>query len=144
MNIKHLSLLSKPYGFDNKEINRICKDFNIEIPQYFISFIKEYGGASTDEFIYNEKFLVNFFLPLQSDKNSSICKGVQVYKQRYGVLEWIPFAIDNGGWTFCIALKENIKNQIWIDRYISGDLPIFDYVAPSFGDFINALKTEDE
>lgn len=43
---------------------------------------------------------------------------------------------------FCIALKENISGQIWVDKFDSGEENTFEYVASSFEEFINNLKTE--
>jgi cell wall assembly regulator SMI1 len=142
MSIKKLNALSKPYGFDYNNVIKMEADFNIKLPQYFIKFIELYGGTRTKESIYDDNYHINIFLPLQYDGHLSIYSTLKGCKDIYGVIEWLPFAIDSGGWTYCIALRDDIKNQVWINA----DEPVFDFVfvSDSFESFINKLKTEDE
>ena len=138
--MKSLKSNSTPSLITNEDIIEIQNKFSIQIPEYFISFIKNHGGTSTKEVVFNDKFWVNFFLPLKSDINTSITtlKEGQIFN--YNDNAWLPFAIDSGGWAFCIALKDEIKGQVWVDKFDSGDESPFEFVSSSFEEFINGLK----
>ena len=142
--MKSLNSNSKPVLISNDDILELESKYNIQIPKYFISFIENYGGTSTKEIVYNDRFWVNFFLPIKSDINSSILSIKEGQIFNYNDNTWLPFAIDSGGWAFCIALKEEIKGQVWIDKFDSGDENPFEFVAPTFESFIDNLKTEEE
>lgn len=139
-----LSTNSHPKVIDDNEIREIESNFKIKLPDYFLSFLKQYGGTSTKEIVYTNSFWVNFFLPLKSDITLSIESIFLAYQSEYNQIEWLPFAIDSGGWPFCIALKEDIKGQVWVDKFDSGDENSFEFVANTFEEFINGLKTEEE
>jgi cell wall assembly regulator SMI1 len=142
--MKKLSSNSQPKVIDNNDIKEIENNFNIQFPDYFLSFLKQYGGTSTKEVVFSDKFWVNFFIPLKSDITSSIESMLLAYLSEYNQIEWIPFAIDSGGWAFCIALKDDIKGQVWVDKFDSGDESSFEFVSDTFEDFINGLRTEEE
>jgi cell wall assembly regulator SMI1 len=142
--MKNLSANSQPKVIDNNDIKEIENNFNIQFPTYLLAFLKQYGGSSTKEVVFSDKFWVNFFLPLKSDTSASIFGLMEGQKFNYDENSWIPFAIDSGGWSFCIALKEDIKGQVWADKFDSGDESPFEFVSDTFEDFINGLRTEEE
>jgi cell wall assembly regulator SMI1 len=142
--MKNLLSNSKPKDVDDSDVKEVESTFNIQFPEYFLSFLQKYGGTSTKEVVYSDSFWVNYFLPLNSDISASIVSLLEGYRTNYNQNNWIPFAIDSGGWSFCIALKEDIKGQIWIDKFDSGDENPFEFVANSFEEFINGLRTEEE
>ncbi|MBY0349160.1 MAG: SMI1/KNR4 family protein [Hydrotalea flava] len=142
--MKTLTSNSKPLAINNDVIAEVENQFRIKFPDYFVSFLKQYGGTSTKEIVFNDKFWVNFFLPLRSDAGASIEEIMKGHTATYNENYWIPFAIDSGGWSYCIALKETIKDQIWIDKFDSGEENSFEFVAPSFENFIDNLKTEED
>jgi hypothetical protein len=41
-------------------------------------------------------------------------------------------------------LNDEIKGQVWIDKFDNGDENPFEFVSPSFEELINGLKTEEE
>ncbi len=142
--MKSLNSNSKPLPVNSSDIQEFENRFNIQLPEYFISFLKKYGGTSTKEVVYSNKFWVNFFLPIKSDLNSSILSIKEGQIFNYNDNTWLPFAIDSGGWAFCIALKDEIKGQVWVDKFDSGDENPFEFVAQSFESFIDNLQTEEE
>lgn len=142
--MKTLSSNSKPQIISDNEIKEIEAKYEIQLPDYFISFVRNHGGTSTKELVYSDKFWVNFFLPLKSEINASIVSIKEGQISNYNDNTWLPFAIDSGGWAFCIALKESILGQVWIDKFDSGDENPFEFVSDSFENFIEQLKTEEE
>lgn len=142
--MKNLTSSSKSQIISDDDIYEVEKKFDIEFPDYFLSFLKQHGGTSTKEVVYSDAFWVNFFLPLKSDVGGSIVSLMEGQRVNYSDNDWIPFAIDSGGWSFCIALKDNIKGQIWVDKFDSGDKNPFEFVTNTFEDFINGLRTEEE
>jgi len=142
--MKSLKPNSKALEFSNEELIEIQARFNISFPDYFVSFLKTFGGTSTKEMIFNDKFWVNFFLPLKSNLSSSIESTLQTYKEELNTNIWLPFAVDSGGWVFNIALNVEINGQIWIDKFDSGEEDTMEFVAPSFEKFIDGLQTEEE
>lgn len=142
--MKKLSSNSQPKTIEDNDIKEVEATFNIQFPEYFLSFLKKHGGTSTKEGVYSDSCWVSFFLSLKSDKGASIVSLLEGYRINSNERDWIPFAIDSGGWSFCIALKEDIKGQVWVDKFDSGDENPFSFVANSFEDFINGLRTEEE
>jgi cell wall assembly regulator SMI1 len=142
--MKNLLSNSKPKDVEDSDIKKVESTFNIQFPEYFLSFLQKYGGTCTKEVVYSDAFWVNFFLPLKSENGASIISLMEGQRINYNDNSWIPFAIDSGGWSFCIAQKENIKGQIWVEKFDGGDENPFEFVANSFEDFINGLRTEEE
>jgi cell wall assembly regulator SMI1 len=142
--MKKLSSNSQPKIIGDNDIKEVEDTFNIQFPEDYLSFLKKYGGTSTKEVVYSDSCWVNFFLSLKSDTGASIVSLLEGYRINYNEIDWIPFAIDSGGWSFCIALKEDIKGQVWVNKFDSGDENPFAFVANSLEDFINGLQTEEE
>jgi len=122
--------------------------YNIKFPEYLIEFLKKYSGCTTVEDTYinpnfNIFYTVSYFCELYSDYNPSIQKLTEGNKF-YHYENWIPFATDPGGWVFNISISQNNMGEIWINKFDSSEENPFEFVAPSFENFIDGLKTEEE
>jgi SMI1 / KNR4 family (SUKH-1) len=148
-NMKELTIAHRN---DNVINDDIIKEFenkhNIQFPNYFIDFLKKYSGASTLENTYYKKssnsyYTIVYFCELYSELNPSLSKLIEG-NNFYEYLEWIPFGIDQGGWVFNLSISHTKYGQVWIDKFDSGEEYPFEYVASSFEEFINNLKTEEK
>lgn len=116
---------------------------NYILPGYFRNFLLEYNGSSVKENKFGTHSFTTF-LPLKSTRSASIEIILEGYKSDLNTDKWLPFAIDSGGWVFVISLEEKTNGQVWIDKFDSGLEDPFEYLAPSFEDFLNALQSGDD
>jgi hypothetical protein len=134
--------LTTTYKVDlkDREITEFERRNVFPLPLYFRSFLLKYNGASVKETYYNGKPTFSSFLALVSERNSSIEKVIEAYKTDLETDQWLPFASDSGGWVYCISIAPETLNQVWVDRFDSGEENPFRFVAPSFEEFINGLE----
>lgn len=138
---------------NKNEINDlVIADFeakmNIKIPLILQEFLKLYSGSSIEEntFVKSEKetiFTLSYVCELYSEFNPSIEKLVNG-NQFYKYYDWVPFGIDPGGWVFNLSIANDKFGQVWINKFDSGDDNPFEFVADTFEEFINGLRTEEE
>lgn len=138
--MKKLTTVSKLITIMKDEIDRFEVEMQISFPDYFKEFLLQYNGVDTKEVLFGDRYWVQNFLPLKSELNASIEKVLEGMEVNYNRREWIPFAIDPGGWVYSISLNNDTKGQVWLDRFDSGEEFPFEYVALSFEDFINGLQ----
>ncbi|MDJ1470983.1 SMI1/KNR4 family protein [Xanthocytophaga flava] len=125
------------------EIRLLEEELETVFPEYYFEFMKLYSGLGV---------LENRF---QSDNEkiyeiSSFCKMRVIYdysklfkEQGWGIK--IPFAMDNGGWLYCISLDEEDKGIIYLHNVDWTDKQdAFEKVANSFEEFINGLQSEED
>jgi len=140
--MKQLTSNSTPKGLNDNEVFDFQRKHDIELPKYFLDFVRKYGGTSTQEAGFEDSYWVNFFLPFSSSKTASVTAVFETYVIEQNTKSWLPFATDPGGWVFCISLEKNTEGQVWIDKFDSGDENQFDFVCSSFEQFINGLQPE--
>jgi SMI1-KNR4 cell-wall len=106
------------------------------------------NGGTANEVAFTEEngnhHIVNYFLPLIDGRNGSVKQDLVLVNDQSLNVEWLPFAFDPGGWTFCICLKEKGYGEIHLFRMDKIYKESFDFVCKSFDDFIDGLRTEDE
>jgi hypothetical protein len=119
-----------------------------EIPFSFRSFILQKNGGSTKEVIFREsngnEHYISHFLPLLEGNNGSIKNDIALVNDEKPEINWLPFGFDPGGWTYCISLKKESYGQVFLFRMDKIHEEAFDFIAPSFEEFINNLKPESE
>ncbi len=129
-------------------INNFETMFNVKFPTLLVEFLRLYSGSSILENTYTNKetggyYTVSYICELYSEFNPSIDKLVKG-NDFYNYYDWIPFAIDPGGWVFNISTSKDKKGQIWVNKFDSGDENSFEFVTDTFEEFINGLRTEEE
>lgn len=127
-------------GFEDK--------MKVKFPYILSEFLKKYSGSSIIENTYkNEKtgnyYILSYICELFSELNPSIEKLIKG-NEFYSYHDWIPFGIDPGGWVFNLSISNDKMEQVWINKFDSGDKYPFEFVASSFEEFIDNLRTEEE
>lgn len=134
------------------EILAFEKEMQIEFPSILRQVLLKYEGCATKEYIYfrkgdhSNKFdAVSQFLFLR-DSNGGGASIEAIYKghQFYGIRGFIPFAIDAGGWDYCVSIKTETFGQIWVDEFDAGEEDPFRFVASSMEELIGGMITFEE
>ena len=137
--MKNLTIENQISETKEEEIIIFFKEKDIKVPDNYIGLISKYGGARINENYYKDKYCIQNILPLYSKRNASIEKIIETYLEEENTENWLPFAIDPGGWVFVISLYKDTYGQIFIDRFDSGEENPFVFVTDSLDEFINGL-----
>ena len=140
--MRDLTIIYSGKQSEKTQIERFQKLNEIDIPGYFIEFFIRYEGCRVKENTFQDKYTLTRFLNLSSDRNASIEKIFSTYVEEECVKHWLPFAIDPGGWVFCLSLEQNTYGQVFVDRFDLGEENSFAFVAPSLEAFIDGLYSE--
>ncbi|MBW8683838.1 SMI1/KNR4 family protein [Chitinophaga rhizophila] len=111
----------------------------ITFPNNVRDFFLKYSGCSVKEQYFTESCSFLGILPLRSDRSASVELILEGYLEDMETRDWLPFAIDAGGWVFAVSLAEDTYGQVWLDRFDSGEEDPFKFLAPSFEAFVNQL-----
>lgn len=130
-------------------INYFESKYSVKLPQYLIDFILQYNGSGVEEWIYTNKtnYVINSFLPLKLDKNSSVEQFLPFIRDKeegIGRDDLIPFAIDPGGRPFLVSIGSNDERVVYYSTVGMGEETPIRKIANSFEEFINGLQTEEE
>lgn len=127
------------------QFRRIENEVGIKIPDNIKDFISEYADLSVKENKYinsdGKLFEISQFITYKM-----MYDFVKEFKEQ-GLGKKLPFAIDNGGWVFCISFDDEsidkiLLYQMEIEWKTKKDA--FELVANSLEDFINDLQEETE
>lgn len=117
-----------------------------KFPLYFSEFIKVFSGKSVIEntFYTKEKpFTISSFCTYRM-----MYDYIKSFKEEEGFLSsWIPFALDVGGWLYCILDNEDSKKSVYLfqmEMPYENEQEAFELVADSFEEFINGLQPEGD
>lgn len=114
-------------------------------PDEFKEFIKVYSDTSTLENTF--KCLHKYY------KVSMFCTERMIYDfindlKREGFEKKIPFAVDDGGWFYCLSVKEDSSfGKVYLfqmEMPYENEEQAFEFVADSFEEFIDGLQPESE
>lgn len=139
--MKKLQLQPRIY---EHQFDRISKLLNAEIPQELKSILQDYAELGVRENTYSNALGKVF--PL-----ASFCSYRMIYDfleefNRGGFEKIIPFAIDNGGWVYCLSIDENIYGKVYLfqmEMPYENEIEAFEFVANSFEEFIDGLQPEE-
>jgi hypothetical protein len=106
------------------------------------TILENYAGHGVDECIYQDlekrTWVLNNFLPFSSIYSLG-CDILDLYQTKL-----MPFAIDPGGWHFCLCLEEHDYNAVFIHRWTDHKPEdAFLKIADSFEEFINGLQPDE-
>ncbi|MFH6963626.1 SMI1/KNR4 family protein [Flavobacterium plurextorum] len=114
------------------------------LPEYFKDFLKLNGGLC-----HYERYFVDHDKTVWEVKNylnyADLFKLTEEFLQNYH-RKLIPFALDMGGWHFCLCLDQGQNYETILVNRWTDYLPEEQFlkIADSFEDFINGLKIEEE
>ncbi|WP_433829507.1 SMI1/KNR4 family protein [Flavobacterium anhuiense] len=122
---------------------RIETEIGIKIPHNIKDFISEYADLSVKENKFINKdgklFEISQFITY-----SMMYDFIKEFKEE-DLGKKLPFAIDNGGWIFCISFDEKSMNQVLLyqmEMEWKTKEDAFEFVANGFEEFINGLQEE--
>jgi len=134
-------------NFERFEFNLLEEKMGVKLPEELFLILENYGGASIEENIFEEKSsdtkwqlavfstfsqIYNYF----DDINEELSAGNMD-------LKLLSFASEEGGWKFCISTEDSYPVYIFKTTDYAGKEAI-QKIAPSFIEFINDLKCSDE
>ncbi len=135
-----IKLKGKLSGKD--EIDNLALLLNEKIPISFTEFLSAYSDSRVLENRYVFKkslYIINDFLSL-AEINGLTKEFVKEYN-----LKLIPFAMDPGGWHFCLSVDKETYGKILVNRWTDySPEEQFLVIASSLEEFIDGLKTESQ
>lgn len=117
-------------------LNEIEMKFHINIPDFLKIFLIKYDNSIVEETYYMKE--PSFKEIISLELLDSILEG----HDYYGIIGYIPFAIDGGGWDYNVSITPETYGQVWVNEFDSGEENTMKFVANSFEDFINGLESE--
>jgi len=148
--LKELTII----GITDDEVKKIESKLGFSLPHYYVEFMKIYANSSVYENTFNSKNGKKFILA-SFCTYSMIEARVDEYFEEVELEDenlfkniglQLPFAIDGGGYRFCISLNEKTFGQIF---FLMEELLSIDeqsahvFLANSLEEFIDALQPED-
>ena len=140
--MKTLTITHGGMSLDRAEIAAVEALSGVTFPAYFTEFLFKYNGCHVKEDHFTESCSFTGFLPLRATRTASIEMILEGYLVDLETREWLPFAIDSGGWVFVISLAPSTYGQVWLDRFNLGEKDPFKFLSPSFEAFIDQLYEE--
>lgn len=131
----------------SSSFNQFEQKYSLAIPNELKTILTIYGGNRTKERIYLRRTgifdVISQFLNLNKEGEASVEK---IYEGHlfYGIVGFIPFGIDSGGWDYNYSTNEETFGQVWVNKFDSGDEDTLEFVCSSFEKFIDGLITEEE
>jgi hypothetical protein len=132
---------SQLFNFD--DIAFLENKFNLKFPEFLIDFFRVYQSARIKERYYNGEPIIKKILFLRKHETSASTEEILDGHIFHGYNNYIPFAIDSGGWDYNVSINPDTYGQVWVDKFDSGEENPFEFVCNSFEEFINGL-TENE
>jgi hypothetical protein len=141
--MKKLTITDEIKKVSSEELEAMATDLDLNLPEDYLSFMTQYGGVELLESQFAGKYFISFTLPITSKRNACIRNILEGYKVDMNTANWLPFALDQGGWVFCYSVAPETMGQIFIDRFDSGDDPRHKFLAKSLTEFVDGLEEEE-
>lgn len=113
----------------------------IRFPDSLRYFFIHHNGSSFEEYSFKGKHSINTFLPLLIDFES-FESSLSFVNEDFDDYRFIPFAIDPGGWAFCVSIISQEYGKVYLYRFDSGEDDPFLLIANSFEEFIDGLQAD--
>lgn len=139
----------------NKRINSSLdvKDFEsrmgVTFPDNLTQFILKYEGAKLDENMCYFEIQPRVFYEINQILylNKSGLGGASIEQileghRKNGIADFIPFAIDSGGWDYNLGIGKNNEGQVWVNKFDSDEESTMFFVSPSLEEFVDGLKSD--
>jgi hypothetical protein len=141
--MKKLTITDEMQPVTKEELLLLAKELDIVIPEDYMSFMMLYGGGvGILENLFDGRLGINGTLRTESKRNPSIRSIFETYRLEMHTKNWLPFAIDGGGWVFCYSISPETMGQIYIDRFDSGEEPPHEFLAQTLEEFVDKLAQE--
>lgn len=138
---------------DNRDLDRIEKEFHIKIPEAIREHFLSYNGGYPERPVFvcenGDTYIVDYFMTIEGAKEG-MEESIRLLRDDEILPGWlIPFADEEGGNLFCFSVRESDYGAIYYydHEFEYGEEPEehVTYVAESLTVFINSLvEDEDE
>lgn len=125
-----------------EDIKYVENKYKFSMPEDIKKHYLKYNGGYPEKSMYTtnrgDEFVVNWFIPIKSDKKSSELDAVLgVLREEKVIPDWlIPFADEAGGDFYCYSLK---KNELGAIYYWSHEFDNIEYITKSLEEFLNNM-----
>ncbi len=140
--------LIKKYGTDKiiqEDIGKIEDLLSLKLSQEHIDFLHLFSDCFLHECYYekDDVYVCPVYFCGVSNKNPNIFSLIEgnIFYENH---DYLPIAIDGGGWVFNISLNANSYGEIWLNAFDSGDENSFRFVSKSLSEFLSNLKLNEE
>ncbi len=113
------------------------------MPDILKGFLVKYEGAFLGSVEYNGIPAFKEVLCLNKNEDFASVEAILEGHKEEGIEGFIPFGIDSGGWDYNVSINEETYGQVWVNKFDSGEENTMEYVAPSFEEFINGLRSPE-
>ena len=127
-----------------RDISYLENKFNVFFPRILKFFLSEHEGKMIVETYFNNNPTFKEILMVKSNKDLASIETILEGHKEEAIKGYIPFAIDSGGWDFNVSINEDTYGQVWVNKWDGGEEDTMEFVAFSFEEFINGLKSEEE
>ncbi|TAE24976.1 MAG: SMI1/KNR4 family protein [Cytophagales bacterium] len=138
--MRNLTRINLPKHVSIEEISNYEGNFNLKLPIQLIDLIENYNSTSVEEALFDsdDTWIINFFLGFDGE-HSSITNLTEEINDN-GTVEYIPFAMDPGGWHFCFCVNETEYGAIYVFRWTDHSPEnAFLKIASGLSEFIDKL-----
>ena len=150
--MKELKITNRLIQCSLSDIERLEKEFDIQLPEYLKTFILQYGGTRTyEDWVNKRRYVDTFFAPYNPndvDMAKIIPKLREISGDEYydiGRYDLVPLAITTDQTYFHISIGKDDNGIVYIARFDDDDDKIvLDTVADSLETFINNLERDTE
>ncbi|MGJ8733359.1 MAG: SMI1/KNR4 family protein [Cellulophaga sp.] len=134
----------------HSDFQKIENQFGFKVPDVLKNFLLLYEGLylNEEESYYKTKlgstYEVNSVLYLYKSESGASIESILEGHLEEGIKGFVPFAIDSGGWDYCVSINQETSGQVWVDKFDSGEENPMEFVSESFEDFISNLGSEED
>ena len=128
---------------DISDIDFFEKQYGVKFPDSLKKFLLKYDGAMVKGTCFNGAPTFKEILNLNKHPVSASIEEILKGHQSYGYKNFIPFAIDSGGWDYDVSISPETYGQVWVNKFDSGEENPFEFVRNSFEEFIDSLESEE-
>ncbi len=112
-----------------------------KLPETFIEFMESNAGLS-----HYERYYITIETIWEVHSFNRYINMFELFEEfiSEGWGKMLPFAIDPGGWHFCLCMEDKDYGAIYVNRW-TDYLPENQFlkISESFEEFINSLKTDE-
>lgn len=136
------------------DIQKVEKIINVKFPDDLAQLYLQYNGGEIagNKFIYIDNsndidVSIKTFMPIihKRTKDDILLEDsykIFVFEKKIIPLSYIPFAVDDGGYPYCINIYNNKIYIGYLDDYDGTPESTIRFIANSLINFIDGIKTE--
>jgi SMI1-KNR4 cell-wall len=139
-----MRVLTKKKQLNDGQIEFLQNILGKEFPNYMIEFLKEYAETAVEESRFTNNKNKAFYISMFCTNRMIYDYIKELQSENFG--QFIPFAVDDGGYVFCLSLNEKNFGNVLLyqtDNGYESEAEAFVLVADTFEEFINGLESRE-